>query len=61
MEANLLCLDPGYDYEECCEQAAERGYTPHIPPRSGEGGPLPPPGDPNRRCARRWVVDVAHL
>ena len=59
-EANLLCLDRGYDYKQCREQARERRYTPHIPPKSGEGRLLPPPGDPDRHCARRWVVEVAH-
>jgi transposase len=55
-----LCLDLGYDYEECRQAAAERGYTVHIPPPRNAPRPTPPPGDPARHPARRWVVEVAH-
>lgn len=55
-----LCLDRGYDYDECREAVMARGYTPHIPPPRGTPRPVPPPGDPTRHPARRWVVEVAH-
>lgn len=52
-----LCLDRGYDYEHCRQQAQERDYIPHIPDTSQ---PVPPPDDPNRHPPRRWVVEVGH-
>lgn len=55
-----LCLDRGYAYKVCREAAEERGYTVHIPPQVSEATPLPPPGDPERHPARRWVVEVCH-
>ena len=55
-----LCLDRGYAYAQCRQIAQERGYTVHIPPPSSESTPLPPPGDPQRHPARRWVVEVCH-
>lgn len=55
-----LCLDRGYAYKTCREAAEERGYTAHIPPKVSEATPLPPPGDPERHPARRWVVEVCH-
>lgn len=55
-----LCLDRGYAYTQCRETAEARGYTVHIPPPVSEATPLPPPGDPNRHPARRWVVEVCH-
>lgn len=55
-----LCLDLGYDYEECRQAAAARGYTVHIPPPRNAPRPLPPPGDPQRHPARRWVVEAGH-
>jgi putative transposase len=55
-----LCLDRGYAYKTCREAAEERGYTAHIPPKVSEAAPLPPPGDPERHPARRWVVEVCH-
>jgi putative transposase len=55
-----LCLDRGYDYDACRETAAAHGYRPHIPPRASAQQPLPPPGDPARHPARRWVVEVGH-
>jgi putative transposase len=58
--ARHLSLDRGYDYEECREAAEARGYTVHIPPPRGAERPAPPPGDPARHPARRWVVEVAH-
>jgi putative transposase len=55
-----LCLDRGYAYQECRQTAETRGYTVHIPPPVSEATPLPPPGDPGRHPARRWVVEVCH-
>ena len=55
-----LALDRGYDYAECRDAAAARGYEPHIPPKASPARPLPPPGDPGRHPPRRWVVEVAH-
>ena len=55
-----LCLDRGYAYQVCREAAQKRGYTAHIPPKVSEATPLPPPGDPERHPARRWVVEVCH-
>ncbi len=55
-----LCLDRGYDYDDCREAAATRGYIAHIPPPRNAPRPTPPPGDPQRHPARRWVVEVAH-
>ena len=59
-EPPQLVLDRGYDYEACREAARERGYAPHIPPKASKARPLPPPDDPERHPARRWVVEVAH-
>jgi transposase len=55
-----LCLDRGYDYDACRETALAHGYRPHIPPKASAEQPLPPPGDPARHPARRWVVEVGH-
>ncbi len=55
-----LCLDLGYNYADCREDAAVRGYTVHIPPPRDAPRPIPLPGDPARHPARRWVVEVAH-
>jgi putative transposase len=59
-EERHLCLDRGYDYDQCREAAATRGYTPHIPPKASEARPLPPPEDPARHPPRRGVVEVGH-
>jgi transposase len=55
-----LCLDLGYAYDESREAATTRGYTVHLPPPRNAPRPIPPPGDPTRHPARRWVVEVAH-
>ena len=55
-----LCLDRGYDYPACRETAEDHGYTVHIPPKSSQAQPLPPPGHPDRHPPRRWVVEVSH-
>lgn len=55
-----LCLDRGYAYTECRKIAEAHGYTVHIPPPVSDATPLPPPGDPQRHPARRWVVEVCH-
>jgi putative transposase len=52
-----LCLDRGYDYDDCRQAAEVRGYIPHIPQKDA---PIPAPTDPNRHPPRRWVVEVAH-
>ena len=54
-----LALDRGYDYPSCRDEAAARGYTPHIPPKASAQAPLPP-GHPDRHPPRRWVVEVGH-
>jgi putative transposase len=55
-----LCLDRGYDYDDCRATAVGRGYTPHIPPKASAARPLPPPGHPDRHPPRRWVVEAGH-
>jgi putative transposase len=57
--ARHLCLDLGYAYDACREEAAGRGYTLHLLPPPEAPRPAPPPGDPARHPARRWVV-AAH-
>jgi hypothetical protein len=53
-----LALDRGYDYDECRDAAVACGYTAHIPPKASQA--TPPPGHPDCRSPRRWVVEVAH-
>ncbi len=60
VEPAHLALDRGYDYADCREAAAARGFTAHIPPKASAATPLPPPGHPDRHPPRRWVVEVAH-
>jgi putative transposase len=55
-----LCLDRGYDYPACRTAATARGYLVHIPRPPSQAQPVPPPGDPARHPARRWVVEVCH-
>jgi putative transposase len=55
-----LTLDRGYDYAICRQQATERGYIVHIPPKASAAHPLPAPGAPDRYPARHWVVEVSH-
>ena len=55
-----LVLDRGYAYPACRDEAAARGYTAHIPPKTSAATPLPPPGHPDRHPPRRWVVEVTH-
>ena len=55
-----LCLDRGYDYAQCREEAEAHGYVAHIPKRGSKTDPLPPPTDPLRHPPRRWVVEVSH-
>lgn len=52
-----LCLDKGYDYEECREAAVARGYVPHIRSRGEEQRAREE--HPDYR-PRRWVVEVTH-
>ena len=52
-----LCLDPGYDYHEVCELAAEFAFTAHIRGRGEEAQAI------KREAgfrARRWVVERTH-
>ncbi len=55
-----LCLDRGYDYPACRETAERHGYAVHMPPKTSQAQPLPPPGHPDRHPPRRWVVEVSH-
>lgn len=50
-----LCLDAGYTGSR--EKVEQRGYTPHIRPRSEEKKESERNPD---FCARRWVVEVTH-
>ena len=59
-EERHLCLDRGYDYDQCRGAATGRGYTPHIPPKASEDQPPPPPGHPDRHPPRRRVVEAGH-
>ena len=52
-----LCLDRGYDYSSCRQEAETRGYIPHIPKKDA---PIPAPTDSFRHPPRRWVVEVGH-
>lgn len=55
--AQHLCLDKGYDYAECRQEAEDHGYIPHIRSRGAEQ-------EEKREIpgyrARRWVVEVCH-
>ena len=56
-EAQNLCLDAGYDYDEVREIVREFGYTAHIRPRGEEAQAI------KREAgfkARRWVVERTH-
>ena len=55
-----LVLDRGDHCASCRDEAAARGYTPHIPPKVSADRPLPPPASPDRHPPRRWVVEVGH-
>lgn len=55
------CLDRGDDYVACRAAAEARASVAHIPPKSSEAAPLPPPGHPDRHPPRRRVVEVAHV
>ena len=52
-----LCLDRGYDYSSCRQEAETRGYIAHIPKKDA---PIPAPTDGLRHPPRRWVVEVGH-
>ncbi len=60
LDASLVPLDRGYDYDACRQTAQDHHFIPHIPPKASKAQPLPPPGDPPRHPPRRWVVEVAH-
>ncbi len=52
-----LCLDKGYDYADCQQEAIENGYIPHIRSRGEEIAEKEKHPD---KKARRWVVEVCH-
>jgi putative transposase len=52
-----VCLDRGYDYDECRQVAEQHDYIPHIRSRGEEQREKREiPGD----RPRRWVVEVCH-
>src|ERR671939_97152 len=56
-EAQGLCLDKGYDYDEVREIVAEFGFTAHIRGRGAEAKEL---AQEAGKRARRWVVERTH-
>lgn len=56
-EPQGLCLDRGYDYDDCRQLAAEQRFEPHIRTR-GEEIELKE-SNPDWK-ARRWVVEACH-
>jgi putative transposase len=52
-----VCLDKGYDYEECRQVAERHDYIPHIRSRGEEQREKR--AIPGYR-PRRWVVEVCH-
>lgn len=53
-----LPLDKGYDYQNCHDVAARKGYEPHIAQRSNSGTART--RSAGRRKPRRWVVERTH-
>jgi putative transposase len=51
-----LCLDKGYAGEPIEQEVRERGYTPHVPVKSGERVTR----HHRRGKARRWKVERTH-
>ena len=56
-EAQGLCLDKGYDYDEVREIVEEFGVTAHIRGRGAEAKELK---EEAGKRARRWVVERSH-
>ncbi len=56
-EPQHLCLDKGYDYDECRQETLKHGYTPHIRSRGEEKKAKIE--NPDYK-PRRWVVEVTH-
>ncbi len=56
-EAQGMCLDKGYDYDEVREILEEFGFTAHIRGRGEEAQELK--AEAGKR-ARRWVVERSH-
>lgn len=56
-QAQGMCLDKGYDFQEVRELLAEFGFTAHIRARGEEAQQLKQ--DASKR-ARRWVVERTH-
>ncbi len=52
-----LCADKGYDSEPFRRELLRRKIKPHIRKREYSSQPLPPPLEPQRYPARRWVVE----
>lgn len=52
-----LCLDKGYDYDECRKETENHGYLPHIRSRGYEKKAKAKSADYK---PRRWVVEVTH-
>jgi len=52
-----LCADKGYDSEPFRLKLRKRNYRPHIRKRHYRSKLLPPPLEPRRYPARRWVVE----
>jgi len=51
-----LCADKAYDSEPLRNQLRQHNFTPHIRYRAFSTQP-PPPLEPHRYPARRWVVE----
>jgi putative transposase len=51
-----LCADKAYDSQPLRDQLRKRHFTPHIRYRAFSTHP-PPPLEPHRYPARRWVVE----
>ena len=56
-EPQHLCLDKGYDFEDCRQEAQNQGYVPHIRSRGEEKKAKAEHADYK---PRRWVVEVTH-
>ena len=52
-----LCLDKGYDYEQCHQEANQQNYIPHIRARGEE---IQDKRNTPGYKPRRWVVEVTH-
>ena len=56
-----ICLDAGYDFEDCRDELKARGLTAHIVPRDKEARLIKAERErPVGYRARRWVVERTH-